>query len=483
MEAFKLTAAELSVLLEKRELSAEELCKSVFSRIHDVEDRVEAYLTLTEEQALAAARRVDERRAAGDKLSKLAGIPIAIKDNICTEGTLTTCASKMLYNFVPPYSATAYQKVLAQDMVPLGKVNMDEFAMGSSCENSHFKKTKNPHDLTRVPGGSSGGSAAAVAACEAVLALGSDTGGSIRQPASLCGIVGLKPTYGAVSRYGLIAFASSLDQIGPMGRSVEDVAMLYNAIIGADPMDATSEGAAQVERLNEDVSGLRIGLPRDFFGDGIDPEVRDMVLGAAKRYEQLGAKVDEVSIPMSEYALPTYYIISSAEASSNLARFDGVKYGFRAEHYEDLVDLYFKTRTQGFGDEVKRRIMLGTYVLSSGYYDAYYKRAQKVRRKLIESYQNAFDRFDVLLTPATPTTAFRLGEKTDDPIAMYMADICTISINIAELPAMVIPGGMDKNGLPVGIQLIGSKFSEPTLLSAAYGFEKNTGIGFVQPKL
>ena len=456
MALYEKTASELSELLGKKEISAVELAKDVFARTKAVEDKVQGYVTVAEEAALAQAEAVDKKRAAGDTLSALAGIPIAIKDNICTKGTLTTCASKMLGNFKPPYNATVMEKLIASDAVITGKANMDEFAMGSSCENSAMHPTHNPHGLDRVPGGSSGGSAAVVAAGEAPLALGSDTGGSIRQPASFCGVVGMKPTYGAVSRYGLIAFASSLDQIGPFGRSIEDAAMLLDAVTGHDPLhDSTSvktpfEGSLRAN-LNADVKGLKIGLPKEYFGEGISDAV--------------------------EYALPIYYILSSAEASSNLARFDGVKYGYRTPNAgDDIIELYTKSRSEGFGAEVQRRIMLGTYVLSSGYYDAYYKKARAAQRKIREEFANAFEKCDVILTPVAPTTAYEIGSKTTNPLEMYAGDICTVSVNIAGLPGLVQPCGFDENHMPVGMQLIGPRFGEQTLLNAGLAFEQASGL-------
>lgn len=482
MELFKKTAAELSKLLANKEISAVELTKDILARTAAVDDQVGSYITVTEQSALAQAEAVDAKRAAGQALGALAGIPVAVKDNICTKGVLTTCASKMLYNFKPPYNATVVDKLVAQDMVITGKVNMDEFAMGSSCENSAMKVTHNPHNLSCVPGGSSGGSAAVVAAGEVPLALGSDTGGSIRQPASFCGVVGLKPTYGAVSRYGLIAFASSLDQIGPFGRSIEDTAMLLDAITGYDPAhDSTSvktpfEGSVHAN-LNPDMKGKKIGLPIEYFGEGISEEVRKAVIAAADAYKEMGAEVFEISLPLSEYALPIYYILSSAEASSNLARFDGVKYGYRTpDAGEDLIDLYVKSRSEGFGEEVQRRIMLGTYVLSSGYYDAYYKKARAAQRKIKAEFAAAFQQCDMILTPVAPTTAYEIGSKTTDPLAMYAGDICTVSVNIAGLPGLVQPCGFDKNKMPIGMQLIGRPFGEQLLLNAGLAFEQASGL-------
>lgn len=482
MALYEKTAAELSAMLAKKEVSAVELAQDVFARTKAVEDQVQGYVTLTEESALAQAAEIDKRRAAGEELPALAGIPVAIKDNICTKGTPTTCASKMLYNFKPPYNATVMEKLAAQGVVVTGKANMDEFAMGSSCENSAAHPTHNPHDVNRVPGGSSGGSAAVVAAGEVPLSLGSDTGGSIRQPAAFCGVTGLKPTYGAVSRYGLIAFASSLDQIGPFGRSIEDVAMLLDAITGHDPMhDSTSvktpfEGTVRAG-LNADIKGMKIGLPKEYFGAGISDAVRKSVLAAAETYKNLGAEVFEISLPLVEYALPVYYILSSAEASSNLARFDGVKYGYRTPNAgDDLIALYTKSRSEGFGAEVQRRIMLGTYVLSSGYYDAYYKKARAAQRKIREEFANAFEKCDVILTPVAPTTAYEMGSKTTNPLEMYAGDICTVSVNIAGLPGLVQPCGFDADKMPIGMQLIGPRFGEQKLLDAGLAFEQASGL-------
>ena len=478
MELYQYTAAELSGMLKNGTCSAQEAAQSVLDRIGAVEEKVGAYVTVTGEMALERARRVDEKRAAGEALSPLAGIPIAVKDNICTRGVATTCASRMLEHFVPPYDATVVEKLNACDFVPVGKVNMDEFAMGSSTETSYFHPTRNPHALDRVPGGSSGGSGACVAAGEAFLALDSDTGGSIRLPAAYCGVVGLKPTYGSVSRYGLVAFASSLDQIGPLGRSVADVAMLYSAICGRDPHDATSavrEYPDFYAGLKADVKGRVIGLPKEYFGAGVSGAVKEKVMEAAKTLESLGAVLKEISLPSTDYALNAYYIISSAEASSNLARFDGVKYGYRAEGYHGLEDMYEKTRSEGFGDEVKRRILLGTFVLSSGYYDAYYKRAKLLQKQIAGEFQSAFSDCDVILTPTAPDTAFRIGENIGDPIRMYATDICTVTVNIAGLPAVSIPCGTDGAGLPVGCQLIGAKFREQTLLDTAFAYEKAVG--------
>lgn len=479
MELYQKTAAELSAMLNNKEVSSVELTKAAFARTAQVEDKVGAYITLTEEQALADAAAIDEKRAAGETLSPLAGVPVSVKDNICTKGVKTTCASRMLENFLPPYNATVMDKLHAAGLVMTGKTNLDEFAMGSSCENSALQKTRNPHNLDHVTGGSSGGAAASVAAGEVSIAVGSDTGGSIRQPASFCGVVGMKPTYGTVSRYGLIAFASSLDQIGPFGRCVEDAAMLADVLMGHDKMDSTSvprEYASLTAGMNADIRGMKIGLPKEYFGEGISEEVSKAVLAAAETYKQLGAEVVEISLPLSKYALPIYYILSSAEASSNLARFDGVKYGYRAKDFDGLVDLYVKSRSEGFGPEVQRRVMLGTYVLSSGYYDAYYKKARAAQRAIRADYAKAFEQVDVILTPVAPTTAYKIGEKTSDPLQMYMGDICTVSVNIAGLPALVQPCGYDAEKLPIGMQLIGPRFGEQKLVNAGLAFEKASGL-------
>ena len=481
-----MTAASLSEKLRKKECSAVEITRSVLEQIEKTEDKIGSFVTVCEEQALKKAEEVDRKIAAGEALSSLAGIPIGVKDNICTKDVLTTCSSKMLYNFVPPYDATVVSRLKQADAVIIGKCNMDEFAMGSSCETSYFKKTKNPWDPAYVPGGSSGGSAACVSAGEAVLSLGSDTGGSIRLPASYCGVVGLKPTYGSVSRYGLVAFASSLDQIGPLGRSVEDVANLYEVICGRDPMDATSvarEYGAFVQKINRSVKGLRIGIPKEYFGDGVEPEIKAAVLESVDRLVKEGAQTVSISLPSTDYALSAYYIISSAEASSNLARFDGVKYGYRAKDFTNLIDMYEKTRSEGFGDEVKRRIMLGTFVLSSGFYDAYYKRAKQMQQKIAQEYAEAFSQCDIILTPTSPSTAFRMGERTDDPLKMYAADICTVTVNIAGLPAISVPCATVSNGLPVGMQMIGPKFSEQMLFDAAGCFENICGGFGVAPSV
>lgn len=486
MEIYYCTAHELRDMFIKKQISVKEVVKAYLDRIGEVEPKVEAYLTVCENEALETAEEVQKGYDSGEDMPALAGIPMGIKDNICTKGILTTCGSKMLYNFVPPYDATVVRRLKEQKAILLGKLNLDEFAMGSSNENSYFKKTKNPWDLERVPGGSSGGSAAAVAAGEAVFALGSDTGGSIRLPAAFCGVVGMKPTYGTVSRFGLIAFASSLDQIGPLTRDVTDCAMVMNAITGHDPYDSTSANISYpdyTKALVNDVKGLKIGLPKEYFGEGINPEVRNGVEKAVELLRQLGAEYEEFSLPIAEYALPAYYLISSAEASSNLARYDGIKYGYRAEKYSDLIDLYKQSRSEGFGPEVKRRIMIGTYALSAGYYDAYYKKALQVRTLIKQAFDKAFEKYDVIITPVSPTTAFKLGEKTDNPLEMYLSDICTVSVNIAGLPGMVILCGFDSKGLPIGFQLIGKPFDESTLIRVAYTFEQNTDYHRRKPKL
>ena len=478
MRLYEKTASELSEMLKNKQCSATEICNDVIERIHETEDKVGAYVTVCEESARENAAVVDKAIADGESLHPLAGIPIGIKDNISTKGLKTTCSSKMLENYVPPFNATVMDKIADAKMTVLGKMNMDEFAMGSSTETSYMHLTRNPHNTDCVPGGSSGGSAAAIASGGAILTLGSDTGGSIRQPAALCGAVGLKPTYGSVSRYGLVAFASSLDQIGPLGKSVKDVAMLQSVICGHDRRDATSkmiEYPDYTANLGSNLNGLRIGIPKEYFGAGIDDEVKAAVMKAVKEMEANGAKVKEISLPSTDYAINTYYIIASAEASSNLARFDGVKYGFRAENFDGLVDMYEKTRSEGFGDEVKRRIMLGTFVLSSGYFDAYYKKAKRVQQQISAEFDNAFRDCDVIATPTFPTSAFKIGENIGDPVKMYSSDICTVTVNIAGLPAISLPCGKDSKSMPMGLQLIGAKFSEQTLLNAAYGYEQLCG--------
>ena len=461
MNITELTVHELKEKLSKKEIKITDITKAYIDRINEKEKDVKAYVTLLENEALTKAKEIEESK---ENLGEYAGIPIGIKDNMCTKGIRTTCSSRML------------DKVINNaNMIDLGKLNMDEFAMGSSTENSYFQKTRNPWDLSRVPGGSSGGSAAAVSANLCPWALGSDTGGSIRQPASLCGVVGLKPTYGLVSRYGLVAFASSLDQIGPITKDVEDSAILLSIIAGHDEKDSTSakiEEKDYTKALKNDVKGLKIGVPKEFFGDGINEDVKESLINAINTFKELGAEVEETSLNVAEYSLAAYYIIACAEASSNLGRFDGIRYGYRAKNYEDLKDLFIKSRSEGFGAEVKRRIILGTYVLSSGYYDAYYKKAQKVRTLVKNEFAKNLEKYDVLLTPTSPVTAFKIGEKSENPLEMYLSDICTVSVNIAGVPAISIPSGVDRNGLPIGMQLIGNYFKEDTILNTAYTFEK-----------
>ena len=475
MNITELTVHELQQKLKSKELTIAEILESYCNRINEKEPEVEAFVTTYLEEAKAEAQKVQEKLDNGEDLGEYAGIPIGIKDNLCMKGTKTTCSSKMLENFVSPYDATVIEKLKDENIISLGKLNMDEFAMGSSTESSYFKKTKNPWNLNKVPGGSSGGSAAAVAANMVPWALGSDTGGSIRQPASLCGVVGLKPTYGLVSRYGLVAFASSLDQIGPITKDVRDSAMLLSLIAGHDEKDTTSEPIEKkdyTEALKNDVKGLKIGVPKEFFGEGINEEVKKELTKAIEIYKELGAEIEEFSLDVAKYALATYYIIACAEASSNLGRFDGIRYGYRTPEYSNLKEIYKKSRSEGFGPEVKRRIILGTYVLSSGYYDAYYKKAQQVRTLVSNEFSKAFEKYDVILTPTSPVTAFNIGEKSNNPLEMYLADICTVSVNIAGVPAISIPCGVDSNGLPIGMQLIGNKFEEEKILNAAYTFEQ-----------
>jgi len=474
VELYKLTAHELKDKLTTKEVSAVEVAEAIYTRIDAVEDKVQAFISLTKENALAQARRVDEKLKANEELPALAGIPGALKDNICVEGTKTTCGSQILANFVPPYNATVTEKLNAQQTVLVGKANMDEFAMGSSTENSSFKVSRNPWDTDTVPGGSSGGSAAAVAAGQAVWALGSDTGGSIRLPAAYCGVVGLKPTYGRVSRYGLVAYASSLDQIGPITRDVTDCALVMNAIAGYDHRDSTSINAPvpdYTQALVPDIRGMKIGLPKEYFVAGMDPDVEKAVYAAIEQLKALGAEYKEVSMPHTEYALATYYMVATAEASSNLARYVGVGFGQR-EKGEDLISMATQTRTQGFGAEVRRRIMLGNYALSSGYYDAYYLKALKVRTLIKRDFDKAFEDVDVLVAPIAPTTAFKIGEKINDPLAMYLQDVCTVPVNLAGVPAISLPCGF-KGHMPIGLQIIGKPLGESDVLKAAYTFEQN----------
>ena len=471
MDITELTVHELQEKLKNKELTITEITKAYVNRIDKKEKDIQAFVTTLKDEALEEAKRIENEKTDGD----FVGIPIGIKDNICTKGIKTTCSSRMLENFVSPYDATVIEKIKKENMINLGKLNMDEFAMGGSTEYSYFKKTRNPWNLNKVPGGSSGGSAAAVASRMVPWALGSDTGGSIRQPASFCGVVGLKPTYGLISRYGLVAFASSLDQIGPITKDVYDSAMLLNIIAGYDKRDTTSSNVEEkdyTKALKNDVKGLKIGVPKEFFGEGINEEVKESLENAIKVYKELGAEVEEFSLDIAKYSLATYYIIACAEASSNLGRFDGIRYGYRAKEFKDLKDLYRKSRSEGFGPEVKRRIILGTYVLSSGYYDAYYKKAQQVRTLVMNEFNKAFQKYDVLLTPTSPTVAFDIGSKSNNPLEMYLADICTVSVNIAGLPGISIPCGVDKENMPIGMQLIGDKFQEEKILNAAYTFEQ-----------
>ena len=473
-EITSLSLRQLSGCLRSGELTAVQAAEAYLASIRENDPSIRAYLSVLEEKAMGQAAETDRRRARGETLSPLAGVPVGIKDNICTKGVTTTCASRMLEQFVPPYSAHVIEKLAEAGAVMLGKLNMDEFAMGSSTENSFFQITHNPRDPSRVPGGSSGGSAAAVAAGEAAFALGSDTGGSIRQPAAFCGVVGMKPTYGTVSRYGLVAFASSLDQIGPLTRDVADSAMVMDCIAGHDSRDSTSirmDKLPYASQLGQDIRGIKIALPEEFFGEGLSEDVRKGIQLAARRFQDLGAEIVRVSMPALTYALPAYYIISSAEASSNLARFDGIRYGYRSPDYEDITSLYKNSRSEGFGEEVKRRIMLGTFALSSGYYDAYYKKALQVRTLITRDYSRIFAACDCILSPVAPTTAYKIGEKTANPLEMYLGDIYTVPVNIAGLPGLSMPCAAASDGLPVGMQLIGPAFSEPLLYRVGYAYE------------
>lgn len=478
MKNHDLTLLQAADMLKSRKVTSLELTRSAIERIEHTERYIKAFVTHTFDSALEQAKKVDEAISEGKSLPSLAGIPMAIKDNICTKDVKTTCSSRMLENFFPPYNATVSKKLISENQgVMLGKLNMDEFAMGSSTETSAFQKTANPWDLSKVPGGSSGGAAASVSARQIFYSIGSDTGGSIRQPASFCGVVGIKPTYGAISRYGLIAYASSLDQIGPITRNVSDCATVLNAIVGHDELDSTSINVKWPDfksRLLNDIKGIKIGIPEEYFGQGLDDEVRRPIDEAIRKFVALGANVESISLPYTDYALSAYYIISCAEASSNLARFDGVKYGYRTPSFKDLDDMYCKTRNEGFGSEVKRRIMLGNFVLSSGYYDAYYLKALKTRTLIKRDFDNAFLKVDVILSPTSPSVAFGFGEKLDDPLKMYLTDVYTVPVNIAGLPAISLPCGFDLSGMPVGMQLIGKHFSESLLLNVAYTFEQNT---------
>lgn len=473
------TAVGLATAIKNKEVSVVEATKAALEQIKACEPTYNCYVTVDEEGALKQAAEVQEKIDKGELTGPLAGVPVAIKDNMCTEGLLTTCSSKILYNFIPTFSSTAVLKLKEAGAVILGKTNMDEFAMGSTSETSYFGPTKNPRNPEHVPGGSSGGSAAAVAAKECYYALGSDTGGSIRQPASYCGVVGLKPTYGRVSRYGLIAYGSSLDQIGPLCKDVTDCATIMEVICAHDSKDSTSverEDNDFTSALSKDVKGLKIGIPRDYFGDGLDPEVAEKIKAAVKVLEDNGAIVEEFDLSLVEYAIPTYYTIAAAEASSNLERFDGIKYGYRAEDYAGLHNMYKKTRSEGFGPEVKRRIMLGSFVLSSGYYDAYYLKALKVKALIRKAFDEAFAKYDVIVGPAAPTTAPKLGESLSNPIAMYLSDIYTISVNLAGLPGISVPCGKDSKGLPIGLQILADSFNEKKLINAAYAYEQLSGI-------
>ena len=479
----KYSIKELVKKIQEKEISCVEVVDYYIKEIEKKEDKIDAFLLLQTEDALKKAKELDEKIAKGEKVGRLAGIPIAIKDNMCTRGVKTTCASKMLEDFVPPYDATVIKKLEEEDAILIGKTNLDEFAMGSSTENSAFKITKNPIDTTRVPGGSSGGSAAAVGAEMVPLALGSDTGGSIRQPASFCGIVGMKPTYGLVSRYGLIAFGSSLDQIGPFSMTVEDNAYLLNILAGEDELDGTTAKGLDkkdyTENIDSGIEGMKIGIPKEFIEEeGLDPEIKDVILKDIEALRQLGAEVEEFSLPTTKDGLAPYYIISSAEASSNLARFDSIRYGYRTKEFTSVEELVEKSRSEGFGREVKRRIMLGTYALSSGYYDAYYNKAQKFRAKLKQDFKEAFKKYDIIIGPVSPILPFKIGERCEDPTAMYLADIYTININLATVPALSMPGGKSSDGLPIGLQLIGDVFTEEKIYKVAYALEKKLNLKF-----
>lgn len=486
MELYSLSLSEIARKIKSKEVSIKEVLDSVYSRIDNIEPKVNAFVTLTKENAYKRAEELQKKLDAGEDIGVLGGVPVAIKDNICIKDVRTTCSSKMLENFVPPYTATVVEKLEEVGAIVLGKTNMDEFAMGSSTETSYFKKTCNPWDLSRVPGGSSGGSAASVSSDMAFGALGSDTGGSIRQPASLCSVVGLKPTYGVVSRYGIVAFASSLDQVGPFAKTVEDCAILLNVISGHDVLDTTSaniEYPDYTKALVNDVNGMKIGIPSKFVSEGLNPDVKQAYEKSIEVLKNKGAQIVDVDLDYAKYSLATYYIIATAEASSNLGRYDGIKYGHRAKDFEDLTDLYKKSRTEGFGAEVKRRIILGTYVLSSGYYDAYYKRAQQVRTLIINDFKKAFENVDTIMVPTTPNTAFKFGEKTANPIEMYLEDIYTVPVNIAGLPGISVPCGFDSKNMPIGLQFIAPAFEESKLLQVAYAYEQNTEFHKVKPEI
>ncbi|MDF2686161.1 MAG: aspartyl/glutamyl-tRNA(Asn/Gln) amidotransferase subunit [Clostridia bacterium] len=486
MDLNKMTALQIGEKIKNKEISSVEVTKNILNNIKNTEHLINAYTLVLEEQALKDAEAVQKRIAAGEELSPLAGVPMAIKDNICTEDITTSCGSKILSKFKPPYSATVYEKLKAAGAILLGKLNMDEFAMGGSTETSYFGPTKNPWDLERVPGGSSGGSAASVAVGEAVYALGSDTGGSIRQPCSFCGVSGIKPTYGAVSRYGLVAFASSLDQIGPIGRDIKDCAKVLTTIGGHDKKDSTSINRTPFnfnEAFDGNIKGMKIGIPKNYFGEGLDEDIKKPILEAAATLEKLGAEIEEFEMPIVDYAIPAYYVVACAEASSNLSRYDGIKYGYKSEKSDNILDVYYNSRSEGFGMEVKRRIMLGSFVLSSGYYDAYYKKGLQARGLIKKSFDEAFNRYDMILSPTAPTSAFKIGENSSDPLKMYLGDIYTVSVNLAGLPAVTIPCGFCSKGLPVGLQLIGQAFSEEVLVKAAYAFQMNTDFHSRKPSL
>ena len=483
MKLNELTAHEIRDLLKKNKVSSEEVTSEVLKQIEQEDGKIRAFVTLHAEEALIQAREIDRKRKGSQSMPPLAGIPIAVKDNICTKGIKTTCSSKILDNFVPPYNAAAVEKILASGMVIIGKTNMDEFAMGSSTETSFFGVTHNPWNIEMIPGGSSGGSAASIAGNETILSIGSDTGGSIRQPASMCGVVGLKPTYGRVSRFGLIAFASSLDQIGPLTKDVTDSALLMNAISGYDPRDSTSVDEPVKDYksgLTVGIKGLIVGIPEEYFISGMDSEVESAVRKAIDLLEKLGIGIEKISLPHTEYAIAAYYVIATAEASSNLARYDGVKYGYRCggDNKLSLMEMYEKTRTEGFGEEVKRRIMLGTYTLSAGYYDAYYLKAQRVRTLIKQDFEKVFEKCDCIISPTSPTAAFRIGEKIDDPLQMYLSDIFTIPANMAGIPAISIPCGLTGENLPIGLQIMGRAFDEETILRIAFAYEQSTNVVF-----
>lgn len=480
------TALEIGQMIKNKEVSSVEVTKSMLANIKERDEKVNAFVSVFEDEAIKQAEDVQAKIDAGELTSPLAGVPMAIKDNICTKDRLTTCGSKMLHNFKPPYNATVTDKLESAGAVVLGKLNMDEFAMGGSTETSYFGATGNPWDVTRVPGGSSGGSAAAVAAEEVTYALGSDTGGSIRQPCSFCGVSGIKPTYGAVSRYGLVAFASSLDQIGPVGRDIKDCAEVLSIISGHDAKDSTSVKRPVFDFstcFDGDLKGMKIGIPTNYFGKGLDEDVKKSVLDAAETLKKLGAEIEEFEMNIVDYAIPTYYVLACAEASSNLSRYDGIKYGYRKRDCEDLMEVYLTSRSEGFGMEVKRRIMLGSFVLSSGYYDAYYNKSLKVRGLIKKSFDEAFEKYDMILSPVAPTTAYKIGENSSDPLKMYLGDIYTVSVNLAGIPAVSVPCGFGSNGMPIGMQLIGNAFDESKLVRAAYAFQKETDFHTKKPEM